>query len=214
MSKVLVISENSEREYISFASLLSSDNIEIIKQFEEASSEKYEFVVLQDEQALNNASRLLASNGRLFLKQTDTSKVSLIMAGFVDIRTETSGFISCALFSQEKDMVKLELVDEDSLLTSDDIEKAAKSSACSPDQGSKQLPEKKKRACKNCTCGLAEKEAGLGTKIDLSAPTKSSCGNCGLGDAFRCAGCPYRGLPAFTPGEKIALPSDFLADDI
>ena len=36
---------------------------------------------------------------------------------------------------------------------------------------------------------------------------------CSLGDAFRCAGCPYRGLPAFELGKKIELGSDFLVAD-
>jgi len=76
------------------------------------------------------------------------------------------------------------------------------------------------KACKNCTCGRAELEAQgevvTKKKVTLemleNPGVESSCGSCGLGDAFRCKGCPYRGLPAFAPGQKIVLPDDFFVD--
>ena len=34
---------------------------------------------------------------------------------------------------------------------------------------------------------------------------ESKCGRCFMGDSFRCANCPYRGLPPFKPGEKIII---------
>jgi len=78
------------------------------------------------------------------------------------------------------------------------------------------------KACKNCSCGRAELEAQGQTvpkkrlTLDMleNPGVESSCGSCGLGDAFRCTGCPYRGLPTFKPGERIVLPDDFFVDNI
>ncbi|KAH8830649.1 cytokine-induced anti-apoptosis inhibitor 1, Fe-S biogenesis-domain-containing protein [Flagelloscypha sp. PMI_526] len=128
-------------------------------------------------------------------------------------------------------------IDSDSLLTAED--RARPVPLCEPIDASK---PRRKKACKNCSCGLRELEEeelsnskvvlvdasvnGSGTTFEVKNSEKarlvaaanaapkatSSCGNCFLGDAFRCAGCPYLGLPAFKPGEKVEI--DFGMDDI
>ncbi|KAI3327813.1 DUF689-domain-containing protein [Xylariaceae sp. AK1471] len=117
-----------------------------------------------------------------------------------------------------------ELIDEDTLLTEEDINRTFQPPAeCIPKIG------KRRRACKDCTCGLAAKlEAEdkarrakadsdldvlkLGAddlddlELDFTVKGKvGSCGSCSLGDAFRCADCPYIGLPAFKPGEEVTI---------
>lgn len=95
---------------------------------------------------------------------------------------------------------------------------------CQPKTG------RRRRACKDCTCGLAdrleaedkERRANadkslnvmkLGTddlaEVDFTVEGKTgSCGSCALGDAFRCDGCPYMGLPAFKPGQEVQILND------
>ncbi|CAL1592408.1 unnamed protein product [Knipowitschia caucasica] len=109
-----------------------------------------------------------------------------------------------------KDMADddVDLLDSDTLLDEEDLKKpepaSLKVSSCGDGAS------KKKKACKNCTCGLAE-ELDQDSEAKQSQP-KSACGSCYLGDAFRCASCPYLGMPAFKPGEKIVLDNNTLMD--
>jgi anamorsin len=115
-----------------------------------------------------------------------------------------------------------ELIDEDTLLDEEDLKRNVKvPTECKP-------KAKRRRACKDCTCGLAQKleaedkakranadqalaklQAEDLAEVDFTVQGKvGSCGNCSLGDAFRCDGCPYIGLPAFKPGEEVRLLND------
>lgn len=118
-----------------------------------------------------------------------------------------------------EELERAERIDPDSLLTEEDRKKPLNiPEACKPNT-------KRRRACKDCTCGLAQRieaedkakradaDANLAklnasdlNEVDFTVQGKvGSCGNCALGDAFRCDGCPYIGLPAFKPGEEVRL---------
>ncbi|PSR97634.1 cytokine-induced anti-apoptosis inhibitor 1, Fe-S biogenesis-domain-containing protein [Coniella lustricola] len=115
-----------------------------------------------------------------------------------------------------------DLIDEDELMTEEDLNRPVQvPPECAPQPG------KKRRACKDCTCGLAERidaedkarrakaDAALDTlklksedltELDFTVQGKTgSCGSCSLGDAFRCSDCPYIGLPPFKPGEEVTI---------
>lgn len=107
-------------------------------------------------------------------------------------------------------------IDAESLLTPADRERPVPT--CEPFNPS---APRRKKACKNCTCGLVEFEeeerkqgkvvmldgAVDGSAVEVAQGEKeklinaakaapkatSSCGSCFLGDAFRCASCPYLG---------------------
>ncbi|KAF5093108.1 hypothetical protein D0Z03_002546 [Geotrichum reessii] len=112
-----------------------------------------------------------------------------------------------------------DLVDEDSLISSTILSQPIViPEKCATTAGGK----KRRKACKDCTCGLKELEQqelerqnqqqsvvtlNLDEEIDFTVPGKAvgSCGSCALGDAFRCDGCPYLGLPPFKPGEVVSV---------
>ncbi|KAI9829357.1 MAG: electron carrier [Phylliscum demangeonii] len=146
--------------------------------------------------------------------------------GFVDFSDDLGEVVTGAGVYQTADGDDEALIDENELLDEDDLARPiTQPPDCRPKSG------KRRRACKDCTCGLKEKldaedsakrekaDRALQamklatddlTEIDFTAPGKTfgNCGNCTLGDAFRCDGCPYLGLPAFKPGEEVRMLND------
>jgi len=184
---------------------------------------------------LRAAAAALAPGGRLEVRSTRETaqgdlRKALVLAGLVDVTLVPGGGATgvkpahaagaavslrkaappaaAAAWAAAAAIPDGDLIDDDALLT--EAERAAKpevpAGGCAPT----------KKACKDCSCGRAEAEAA-GAKPKLTQAMlddpQTNCGSCSLGDAFRCGGCPYRGLPAFEPGKKITLPEDFLMAD-
>jgi hypothetical protein len=115
------------------------------------------------------------------------------------------------------DLAEDDLVDEDELLN-DNLEITV-GAGCGIDPVTGKRIGKKK-ACKNCSCGLKEleqeemKSGQTYRNVEISAPINSSCGSCYKGDAFRCATCPFLGKPAFEPTDENKRVMLSMGDDI
>ncbi len=122
--------------------------------------------------------------------------------------------VSAKVFSLK---TRKEVIDEDALLTEED--RAAKI----PRKEGEADCTTRRRACKNCVCGRAEVEAKLAAEGKLtldtadeaaaSGPPAGGCGGCSRGDAFRCAGCPFLGKPAWNEAADGTVKLD-LTDDV
>lgn len=106
------------------------------------------------------------------------------------------------LAASDMNELDADLADEDALLAKDTFVPAARAVVADCGTGA----GVQKKACKNCTCGLAEEQSVANAFMlpEKPAPAAaaaakpvSACGSCGLGDAFRCSGCPFLGKPAF-----------------
>ena len=106
-----------------------------------------------------------------------------------------------------------DLLDEDELLDESELRAGADEAAAAKASGGCATS---KSACKNCSCGRAEAEAAAGPGGVLTEEQKkefkSACGNCYLGDAFRCAGCPMLGQPAGAPPGSTKVTVDLGGD--
>jgi hypothetical protein len=114
-----------------------------------------------------------------------------------------------------------DIISEDDLMDNGDLSLPIDiPEKCRPTDG-----KRRRKACKDCTCGLKELEMQEEERqraqqnavvsldmddmaeVDFTVPGKATggCGSCALGDAFRCDGCPYLGLPPFKPGEVVSI---------
>lgn len=141
------------------------------------------------------------SNGALFMLQAVTPDYEIGAA------MKLTSLISRPAAAKVWNLTGSDLMDDNVELINDDdlLDEADKKK---PDPASLRAScadgPKKRKACKNCTCGLAE-ELEQEAANNQPQVKPSACGNCYLGDAFRCASCPYLGMPAFKPGEKVTL---------
>lgn len=132
-------------------------------------------------------------------------KSNLRFSGFqnVKLKEDVLECIKKEQKSKDEKMNELKVI----TLSNSNYEKINENSLIDPNDKYQQLAKEnscitKPKPCKNCNCGRADE-----LKNSDTSNIKSDCGKCYLGDAFRCEGCPFRGMPAFEPGQKLDLGS-------
>lgn len=180
--------------------------------------------------------KLVKPKGKVVFKDDsanpDATRSNLLLSGFINIASlEGNVFVGekpnyevgsaaklslggnkakvAAVWKLDVDDEEDERIDADELLDEEDkVKPSAESLRVCGTTG-------KRKACKDCSCGLAEElESETKGATVQNSEQKSSCGSCYLGDAFRCATCPYLGMPAFKPGEKIQLSDTLMRADV
>lgn len=176
--------------------------------------------------------KILKPNGKIGAKDTKGRDLAsaLVLAGYISVeKKDNSVFIASKPNYEVGSVAKLSFGTKTKKasdvwkLNGDDEEEETINSDDLLDEEDKALPDPgtlrvcgttgKRKACKDCSCGLAEELAGE-KQPSVNQIQKSSCGSCYLGDAFRCATCPYLGMPAFKPGEKVQISDNLLQADL
>ncbi|KAM8715573.1 hypothetical protein ACLKA7_002598 [Drosophila subpalustris] len=183
--------------------------------FSSYANSSFDLIVIECAQLTDRPAASLLQEIKLsgFINCTEDADAQTLTAQKPGYETGSSARLSFAKKTSNVNVWKIsgddeELIDEEDLLDDEDKQK--------PDPAGLKVCSTtgKRKACKNCSCGLADELESEKSAKAATENAKSSCGNCYLGDAFRCSTCPYLGMPAFKPGEKVQLADNLLKSDI